>query len=165
MKKCIAIIAIVMAVLCFSACRKQEKVSSDTSKETPKHHKIVTEATEQLKEYWTQEYKNAEMDNTDGYFEIKNTRVITIKENEIELFCDVAYIINFELYTDYFGSAPYYENAGIYDDVVVYKNGTMDVVSNLIRQYRNKTFQTDYSSFIKTIDDYHGQYNCIEKLK
>ena len=63
------------------------------------------------------------------------------------------------------GCAPYYENFGVNDNVVVYKNGTMDVASNLIRLYRSKTYQTDYSGFIEAIDDYHGQYNCVEKLK
>ena len=43
--------------------------------------------------------------------------------------------------------------------------GIMDVASNLIRMYRNKTYQTDYSDFIEAIDDYHGQYNYAEKLK
>ena len=164
MKKCTAIIAVIILVLCFTACGKQDTESAGTNKEIPKHHEIVTEATLQLMEYWKQSYKESGVE-TDGYFEIKNTRVITIKENEIELFKDVAYIIEYELYTDYMGSAPYYENCDIYNNVVVYTNGTMDVRSNLIRMYRNKTYQTDYSSFIAAIDDYNGQYNCIEKLK
>lgn len=165
MKKCTAIIAVIILVLCFTACGKQDTESAGTNKEIPKHHEIVTEATEQLKKYWKQEYQDTKHNNTDGYFEIKNTRVITIKENEIELFKDVAYIIEYELYTDYMGSAPYYENCGVNNNVVVYKNGTMDVASNLIRLYRSKTYQTDYSGFIEAIDDYHGQYNCTEKLK
>ena len=164
MKKCIAIIAVIILVLCFTACGKQDTESAGTNKEIPKHHEIVTEATAQLMEYWKQSYKESDIEK-DGYFEIKNTRVITIKENEIELFKDVAYIIEYELYTDYMGSAPYYENCGVNNNVVVYKNGTMDVVNNLILAYRNKTYQTDYSDFIEAIDDYHGQYNCTEKLK
>ena len=164
MKKCTAIIAVIILVLCFTACGKQDTESAGTNKEIPKHHEIVTEATLQLMEYWKQSYKESGVE-TDGYFEIKNTRVITIKENEIELFKDVAYIIEYELYTDYMGCAPYYENFGANDNVVVYKNGTMDVVSNLIQAYRNITYQTDYSDFIEAIDDYHGQYNCTEKLK
>lgn len=164
MKQCIAIIAVMILVLGFTACGKQDAESAGANKEILKHHEIVTEATVQLMEYWKQFYKESDVE-TDGYFEIKNTRVITIKENEIALFKDVTYIIEYELYTDYMGSAPYYENCGANNNVVVYKNGTMDVASNLIRMYRNRTYQTDYSDFIETIDDYHGQYNCIEKLK
>lgn len=164
MKKCIAIIAVIILVLCFTACGKQDMESAGTNKEVAKHHEIITEATAQLMEYWKQSYKESNVE-ADGYFEIKNARVITIKENEIELFKDVAYIIEYELYSDYMGSAPYYENCGINNNIVVYKNGTMDVASNLIRVYRNNTYQTDYSNFIEAIDDYHGQYNCTEKLK
>ena len=164
MKKWIAVLALVVITLNIAACGKQEAEAAGTNKDIPKHHEIVTEATSQLKDYWSQFYKEQDIE-TDGYFEIKNTRVITIKENEIDLFSDVTHIIEYELYTDYMGTAPYYENCGVNNNVVVYKNGTMDVVSNLIRIYRNKTYQTDYSNFIETIDDYHGQYNCAEKLK
>ncbi len=165
MKRIIAILTLIAVVFCFTACGKQDKKPSATNKENLKHHEIVTEATEQLKKYWKKEYQDTKYDNTDGYFEIKNTRVITIKDNDIELFQDVAYIIEYELYTDYMGSAPYYENCGVYNNVVVYENGTMDVKNNLIRMYRNTTYQTDYSGFIEAIGDYQGQYNCIEKLK
>ena len=167
MKKCIAILALIVVVLSAAACDKQDKEQSGTNQEELKHHEMVTEATEQLKKYWEQEFLETKYNdyNTDGYFEIKNTRVITMKDNDIELFQDVAYIIEYELFTDYMGSAPYYENIGIYNNVVVYKNGTMNVVSNLIRQYRNQSYQLDYSGFIEAIDDYHGQYNCTEKLK
>ena len=164
MKRFIAILILIAIVFCFAACGKQDKESSAANRENLKHHEIVTEATAQLKKYWQQTYKEYDVE-TDGYFEIKNVRVITIKDNDIELFQDVAYIIEYELYTDYMGSAPYYENCGVYNNVVVNKNGTMDVKNSLIRIYRNKTYQTDYSSFIAAIDDYNSQYNCIEKLK
>lgn len=164
MKKCIAIILIIISVLCFTACGNPNTEPTETTKETPKHQEIVTEATAQLKKYWKQAYDEYDIE-TDGYFEIKNTRVITIKENEIERFKDVAYIIEYELYTDYMGSAPYYENCDVNNNVVVYQNGTMDIVSNLIRIYKNETYQTDYSDFIEAIDDYHDQYNCAEILK
>ena len=164
MKRLIAILVLIAIVFCFAACGRQKQESSVADAGNLKHHEIVTDATQQLKQYWKQHYKEDDIE-TDGYFEIKNTRIITIKENKIELFKDVDYIIEYELYTDYMGSAPYYENCGVNNNVVVYKNGTMDVKSNLIRMYRNKTFQTDYSGFIEAIDDYQDQYNCIEKLK
>ena len=45
MKKCTAIIAVIILVLCFTACGKQDAESAGTNKEIPKHHEIVTEAT------------------------------------------------------------------------------------------------------------------------
>lgn len=124
---------------------------------------MITEAISELKDHWKDVYEKSG-DTADGYFEIKNTRVVTIKNNDLEMFSDVQYIIEFELYTDYFGSAPYYEDAGVYDNVVVYKDGTMEVVSHLIVVYRSSTFEVDFSDFIQEIDDYNGYYNCVEKL-
>ena len=158
MRRFVAILALLAVVFCFTACGKQEKKNL-------KHHKMVTAATAQLKKHWKQEYQDENKADTDGYFEITNVRVITIKENDIKLFQDVAYIVEYELYTDYYGSAPYYDNYVVDDTVVVYKNGTMDVSQNLIWKYRNTAYQTDFSVFIEDIDDYGGQYNCIEKLK
>ena len=162
MKKGIVVLTLIVLVLSMVACGKQGGLPSNTNL---KHHEIVTAANKQLKDCWKEYYADPENDYTDGYFEIKNVRVVTIKNNDIELFQDVAYIIEYELYTDFMGTAPYYENCGVDNNVVVYKNGTMDVVSNFIRLYRSKTFQTDYSGFIETIDDYHSQYNCVETLK
>ncbi len=157
-----AILALVAVILGVTACGKQDEVPSTTES---KHHELVTEATEQLKSHW-KEYCEDPDSNMDGYFEIKNVRVITIKDNEIEQFDlkDAAYIIEYELYTDYMGSAPYYENCGIDNNVVVYKNGTMEVSSNVIQMYRGQTYQTDFSDFMEAIDDCHDQYNCIENL-
>ena len=78
---------------------------------------MIKEAVELITEYWEELY--AEDDIGDGYFEIKNTRVIYIKENDIEQFKDKKYIIEFIIYTDYMGTAPYYSNVGMYSNVVV----------------------------------------------
>jgi len=164
MKRIFSLFLVVVITLFCASCSK-ESASPNTAKEpTMEHNDIITEAISELKDYWKDLYAQSEV-VTDGYFEIKNTRIITIKNNDIKQFRDVAYIIEFELYTDYMGSAPYYENVGLYNNVIVYKSGAVDISSNLIRAYRNTTYQTDYSNFIKAIDDYHGYYNCTEKLK
>ena len=152
------LLAAVLLLLCVSC-------SANAEGPTEEHDAVITEAVEELKDCWEDLYKESK-GKTDGYFEIKNTRVITVKENDIEIFDDVAYIVEFDLYTDYRGSAPYYEAVGIYDTVVVYKSGEMETVSsNLFRVYRSNTYQTDFSNIIQDIADYHGHYNCTEKLK
>ena len=125
---------------------------------------MVIKATNVLKNHWEDLYDDSIV-KTDGYFEIKNTRVINIKENNTEEFENIDYIVEFVLYTDYFGSAPYYQNVGIDDTVVVHKDGTMEVQRNLINLYRSKYYSNDFSNFIKSIDDYGDKYNCIEDLK
>lgn len=125
---------------------------------------MIVEATVYLEKYWKDIY---EYDGIgDGYFEIKNTRVIYMKENATEQFKDVRCVIEFELYTDFFGSSPYYSNASLYNNVIVYdKDGSMEVASNVINQYRNKTFVTDFSDFIESIVDYRDEYNYTKNLK
>jgi hypothetical protein len=125
---------------------------------------IVSKAVSVLKNHWEDLYEDSKVE-TDGHFEIKNTRVVNIKENNTEEFKNIDYIVEFILYTDYFGSAPYYQNVGIDDTVVVHKDGTMEVQRNLINLYRSKYYSNDFSDFIKSIDDYGDKYNCIEDLK
>ena len=69
------------------------------------------------------------------------------------------------LFTDDFGAAPYYGNAGTYDRVIVYKDRTMEVSRGLITAYRNRNYQTDFTDIIESVDDDQGAYNCTEKRK
>jgi len=128
-----------------------------------KNEEMIEEAIELLAEHWDEIY--VEDDLGDGYFEIKNTRVIHIKENDIEQFKNAKYIIEFDLYTDYMGTAPYYSNVGMYSNVVVNNDGSMEVATRVIDVYRSITFDTDYSDFIEEIIDYHGEYNCVRDLE
>lgn len=141
-----------------------KKTTEKPTEKPTKYHDIIIDAIEEVKDCWRQHYDEPEY-KSDGYFESKNTRLITIKDNEIEQFHDVSCIIEFELFTDYYGSSPYYENININDNVIVYKNGTMDVANSPIQMYRAMTFISDFSGFIESIDDYQDQYNCVEKLK
>ena len=160
MKRFLAILMLIVFVCCIVACGKQGN---------SKHDAMVKEAIIQLKEYWEQIYDIDGTDiigyKSDGHFEIKNTRVVTIKDNDIEMFQDVAYIVEFVLFTDFYGNAPFFEETYGNNNVVVYKNGKMEVSNSLIRQYHTETYKFDCSDFIESVDDYNGKYNCIEKLK
>ena len=157
MKKLIAILLVLTLTFSLAACGKK-----------PKHDSMVKKAIAELKEYWEDLYDEDEDKglDTDRYFEIKNTRVVTFKENDLQEFGfdKIAYIVEFEIYTDFFGSAPYYVNPGMENNVVVYKDGDMEVQNGVIRNYRNCTYETDYSDFIETIDDYRDKYNWSGEL-
>lgn len=150
MKKLYSLLLVLCLIFSLSACGTDK-------------NDIVSKAVSVLENHWEDLYEDSKVE-TDGHFEIKNTRVVNIKENNTEEFKNIDYIVEFILYTDYLGSAPYYENVGIDDTVVVYKDGTMEVQRNLINRYRNKYYSNDYD-FIKSIDDYGDKYNCIEDLK
>ncbi len=150
MKRISAILLVLILTWGLSACNSND-------------NDMVSKAINELKNHWEKMYDKTNVD-TDGYFEIKNTRVVNIKENNTDEFKDVNYIVEVVLYTDYFGSAPYYQVVGIDDTVVVFKDGSMEVQSNLINRYRSKYYSNDFSDFIESIYDYSDKYNCIEKL-
>ena len=154
MKKLLTVLLCITMVLCVTGCKRIGD---------PKDP-IIKDAVKLLQEHWADDY--SEIDFGDGYFEIKSTRVITIKENDVEMFKDVKYVIEFVLYTDYYGSAPYYMNStGINDNVIVYNDGSMEVVSRYINTYRAHTYNSDFSDFIESIEDYNDAYNCKKDLK
>lgn len=153
MKKFLAIVLSLIFMLSLTACGGRVTEGA------------IGEAAAELERVWQRDYENSEI-NTDGYFEIKNTRVITIKQNDIEEFKDVDFVVEFVLFTDYYGSAPYYSQLGKWDTVVVYKDGKMEVpTTNIFKSYSMQHYAFDYSDIIKDIKDYGSEYNCVKKLK
>lgn len=134
-------------------------------KDTRKTEKneIAEEAVDVLKDFWEDKYQDADY-LEDGYFEIKNTRVIYIQETDIQEFENVSCIVDFVLYTNYLGTAPYYLDVGTNNAVVVYRDGTTEVSHNPILIYRSRTYNNDLSGIVDHIVDYHDQYNCVEDL-
>ena len=89
-----------------------------------------------------------------------------MKNNNIKTFDNIKYIVEFEIYSNLYQSAPYYLNAGVSDNVVIYDDGTMDIMSHVIRNHMNNTYKfNNTSEYIKSITDCHEHYNCSEKLK
>ena len=155
-------------IFCLTACdggATNDSLQKNSVKNDSAQLYLINSALDELISTWEDIYEE-EASESDGYFEIKNTRVIKIKENDLEEFENVDYIIEFVLYTDYFGSAPYYSLATTADTVVVYDNGDMEVYpQNLLRLYSAKHFSYDYSDIVKSVEDYGDKYNCVRNLK
>ncbi len=136
---------------------------------------LVEDAIEILEEHWEESYEEdlgISWSEPDGHFEIKNTRVIKIKDNikeddkAYQYFGDVEYVIEFVLFTDYLASAPYYKDYGLSNSVLVYEDGDLEVSPhNLFDLYKNYTYSFDYSEIIDEIVDYGDKFNCVKKLK
>ena len=113
-----------------------------------------------------------------GYLEIKNTRVIRIRKvpygsrgsagetnHATETFGDIDYLVDFVIYSDYFGSTPYYEYVGLSDCVAVLRNGTIEVrQKNPLLLYRSRYYESDFSGIIEEIIDLNGAYNAVFHL-
>ena len=136
------------------------------------HDDMIEEAIEVLEEHWADTYD--EMENSrDGerHFEIKNTRVITLKKNEYEELEDIEYIVDFALYIDYYGETEYYVEAPsggpwFGGAVAVYRDGDMEVVSNrlVLDAMSDLTAIKPPENPVKKIDDYGDAYNCDKTL-
>lgn len=132
---------------------------------------LVLPAIDVLKEHWKESYAKDGMSKS-GYLEIKNTRIIWIQDGLAgsestpvkQFFGNVDYIIEFVLYTDYFGSEPYYNNAWIDNCVVVYTDGTRRVVRDQFELYRSRSYNMDYSGIIERIVDLGSEYNSAYRL-
>lgn len=148
-----------------TAYGKTDQFESVKKKPSRTEKAQVQFALTELKKQWKELYENDMYEKGSGYLEIKNTRLIKIKEEtEADLFKNVDYMVEFVLYSNYFGSAPYYGNCGTYDCVVVYKDGSVDF-KNLVSIYRSRTYSADFTGFIENICDYDDAFNEVMILK
>ena len=153
LKKTLAIVLVAMVLLGMVACGEEEK---DVT---------ITRAVDALKASWSEYYRDSAVEN-DGYLQIANTRRIVFKENTVKDMKNIAYVVEFLLYTDYYGSAPYYvQTTGIMDTVIVYKDGTLEVGSNPLKAYSSQYYSWDFSAFVESVENLGNQYNITEKLK
>lgn len=143
-----------------------EKDSSEESKTSSKSSKTVDKAVELLKSKWTENYHNEKHPVDDGCLEIKNTRVITIKENDNEHFKDVDRIVEFLFFDNYFDMKPsLYRFDGNWMQVIFYRDGHTEVLSSdYFKLIFGTTYETDYTDVIESIDDLGDTCNAIYHL-
>ena len=133
--------------------------------------KRVLDAIEIVAEHWNNEYEEREIE--DKYLEIINTRIIKIKENidskqifeKDDLFKGIDYIVEFELISNYYETAPYYFSVWQDNFVIVYKDGTTKVSNNLLNMYRGTTYSNDFSPIIESVEDFHSDYDQVLELE
>ena len=103
------------------------------------------------------------------YVDIKNTRIVRLSDvptdvlsgKPVEELEGVQCVIEFMMLTNYFGDT-YPCNAGVYDSVVVYSNGKMEIQqSNLLNLVRSRYYLSDYSGVIDEIIDLDDSYNGL----
>ena len=120
----------------------------------------VNKAVNALTEFWTNKYKELKIEDT--YTEIKDTRVIELKDNDNELLKDIDCIVEFVLYSNYRNIKSYYEALSYGNTVAIKKDGSVEVCkASLIRQYINTSNKNDLSDIIENITDYDGEYDQI----
>ncbi len=132
---------------------------------------ILPGAIDALKEYWKQMYQSSGYG--DGYLEIRSARVFYIADPILpeddktahELFDDMVCFVEFMLLSDYMQTAPYYMNTGVYDCVALHRDGSYEVMKqNPLNHYRAKTYQIDFTGFIRSVSDRGSEFNAVCQL-
>ena len=161
----LAVIALLGALLVYGLCTWQPREAAEpeaaVSEETDA---LVRQAIHHLKAAWRQEYSRLEPGYADGYMEIIHTRVITVAPNDLDFWRDITCVVEFQLFSDFLGGAPYYANTGIDDTVTFYADGHCEAGSSPFRAYGSKTFSYQFD-WIEEIQDLGTAYNGAWYLK
>lgn len=119
-----------------------------------------------LEENWRKVYRQARESGykTDGYLEIKNTRVIVLKDSAPDFLRKdgCRYLVEFVLYSDYYGAKPYYFATEFQNTVSLSTDGRAAVQQrNPLREYNAITFDFEFDKFIESIHDLGDAYNAV----
>ena len=123
----------------------------------------IDTAIQELTAHWEIFYSTPDVDY--DYLEIRNTRVVTIKDTAAQvtnsdLFENVDYVVEFLSFVDYYGAAPYYQNTD--DTVVFYEDGSCQLLGDSIfKLYSSATFAFDYSDIIDQVHDFGSAFNGV----
>lgn len=159
--------AALLMLLLFSACTGGESKSRE-------HDSEIQTALTEIQKQWKSLY--SETPEAEPYLEVKNTRLIFLREDREDTLEDTGMdedylaeadiIVEFVLFSDYMGSAPYYENIGIYDCVAFNRDGSIKVLDrNPFQLYRARTYNSDFSDIIESIEDCGSSYDQIIAIK
>ena len=134
---------------------------------------LIRSALSALRSHMRNEYTPAKGFQTGIYtVDIRSTRLIRIKadlpEREAKYFSNIACVIEFLMYDDYYSLSGGGHRTG-YHDISMMNNcctvsraGVVSAVSlSPIRTYVSRTYETDYSTFIEEVVDYGAQYNQV----
>lgn len=155
MKRILCFILAIALTVSFAGCGKKTEVENAD----------VEAAKKLLAEKWQTVYDESPFNvDNDRHLEVKHTRIVNIKETDIEALENVDYLIDFILFSNYSGTAPYYNSVDLYDTVTVYKDGTMDCDIDVFSTYIG-TYGIDFTGLIESIEDYGDQFNGEIKVK
>ena len=98
----------------------------------------------------------------DGTVEIINTRLFMINKNSSyryyeEHFAGAKAVVAFEIYSDYYGAAPYYANIGHYCSVLIMEDGSIEELS--IRDIGMQHYDYDVKDLFSECDNFGSAFN------
>lgn len=160
-------VVVVLSIVLAVAVLPIEDSDEDKLKE---ENKQIKTAIEMIEESWRDTYESmpaTESIEREHIIEILHTRVINIKDNDVERFENIDFVVEFVLYTDFYGSSPYYVTVPTRPSAVIfYKDGTKEVCEgNIITSYIATTGDYTLAEILESVEDYGTEYNQVIKMK
>lgn len=127
---------------------------------------LIEDAIKLLEDEW--EVIAVEDECNNGYLEIKNTRILHTDSSEIAkaLGVDgVESIVEFIIFTDYYGASPYYYETQYMNNVVFFSDGSSSVITNAVQMYSSRTYDAALKNCSFTVIDCGSTFNQIFDLE
>ena len=152
-----------------SLIRPQERASEPAADDDT----LIRAALQTLRAAWQKEYSSGKYYcSGEHLIDIRGTRLIRIKktleEREAKTFSDIACIIEFLMYDDYYATEVSGHGVGYYDVsltrncVVVHRSGYMESVSRSpLILYSGRTYVYDYTPLVEEVIDFRDRYNQV----
>jgi hypothetical protein len=166
MQKLLCLFLVVVMVCLMAACTKQEAVSNGDTRLDIADRANVERAVQLLREQW--ETIAAEDAGNDGYLEIKNTRIVHTDTDAMGKALglgDIQCIVEFVIFTDFYGAAPYYYETQHMNNVVFCSDGTATVLTNAVQTYFTKTYDASLKNCAMEVLDCKTAFNQTFDLK
>lgn len=166
------LLALALALVCCPAGAESAEAAAPWG--TPEEAALA--ARDMLLEAWKAEYADPRMPHRSGDLDIRSTRVFAIAEHPevfmpdgspmkaASMFDGMAYVVEFVVLTDYYGTGYPIITTGYNDHVILYRNGSGKVGTSPIRQYFGRTYSYDLDGIVTEITDLGGQLNGVWDL-
>ena len=153
------ILIFILSIIMIVSCTGLFACSLPSSNNT-KYDGLMNSAISVLKKGWEDLYNERPLENRENKIKIVNSRIVKIKDDtNINEFKNIDKIIEFDIYSDYVGNQGIYlYNSGLCNNVIIYKDGTMEVGRGVIIRYGSSRY--DYSfPFISEVVELGSAYN------
>ncbi len=160
MKRILLVFSLIIIIILSGCARVNVGKGINVTEENTAY---ANKAIDEVKTTWEKRYAEMqEQTNTTGYLEIKNTRIIKINsvDESIEgadFFKGIDCIVEFVLFSDYFGTAPYYPNISMMNSVAINKDGTCEMFE--LRHYIQKNYDYKLSAINYDVVALEDQFN------
>lgn len=122
----VAVITAVVLLIVLLGGKKDE--AQDEMGAEAKYDEVVSDCTRELENYWEKIYDMTDgLDKADRIIEIKNVRVIKINSDKDPQFKNIKYIVEYDLYSNTFETAPYTIRQDSGCAAVMYMDGSVEI--------------------------------------